>query len=265
MSFTPEIIAWAKQNLDNGAAFDAVLAGVCQHLGLAVDANSKAGLEQALGLGQAPVQLPVDEGTPSSIEVAQTALPAGFDLMSALSGRIPAEKSTARPKNWEVSIEELRSRVTFRDSQPPGKKDETIRQIRPFLAPNPVAIEEIYGTLPDGAPKNFFEVPAQFEEAVKEQLMQIALSGAWDKQLLDVAAHQKAKAEESANKPERAPADTAAGEAALAELSTAVGTPAQVAPVAQVAPTIAPAMTAPALGTAPTLAAAPTLGSIPSL
>lgn len=222
MTFTPEIIEWAKQNIAQGHTVEALLPSVAQNLGVAADANLAAALKAALAPAQT-IQAPAEIAAAPEVtgEVVQTALPAGFDIMATLQGRVAAEKSGGREPNWAVSIEELRSRVTFRDGQPVGKKDESVRWLRPYLAPNPIAIETIYGTMPNGAPKNHFVVPAQNEEAAKDQLLQIALSGQWDELLLATAAEQKKKKEENDKKPNKAPVDTAAADAALSELSTA--------------------------------------------
>lgn len=237
--FTQEHINWVNGQVSAGAYADAKSAvdALCAHSNIVADAAIYA----QFGISSAPVAVETPAATvpseaPSTLEVAQQALPVGFDIMGSLKGRLPSEKSSSRPKNYEVSIEELRSRVTFRDGQPVGKKDETIVWLRPYLAPNTVAVEEVNGVMADGAPKNHWVVPAQFEEAAKEQLMQLFLQGTYDKQLLDVAEQQKQKDIEKAEQPTKAPVDSKAADAALGELAAATPVAAQPSIPTQAAP-----------------------------
>lgn len=223
--FTQAHIDWANQAVAAGQYTDlkSAVDALCANSGIAADASVYAtfGVQvPTLAEVAAPTATTATEA-PSSLEVPQQALPANFDLNATLTGRLPSEKSTARPKNYEVDIVELRSRVTFRDGQPPGQKDETVVWLRPYLSPNPVAVEEINGLQQDGAPKNHWVVAAQYEDAAREEIMKLFASGMYDKQLLDVAELQKQKDIEKANAPTKAPVDQAAADAALGELANA--------------------------------------------
>lgn len=238
--FTQAHIDWANQAVAAGQYTDlkSAVDALCANSGIAADASVYAtfGVQVAPVAQLEPTNAPATTTeAPSSLEVPQQALPAGFDLNSTLTGRLPSEKSTARPKNYEVDITELRSRVTFRDGQPPGQKDETVVWLRPYLSPNPVAVEEINGLQQDGAPKNHWVVAAQYEDAARDEIMKLFASGMYDKQLLDVAELQKQKDIEKANAPTKAPVDQAAADAALGELANA-------APVAAPAAQELPAM-----------------------
>lgn len=245
--FTQQHIDWANQAVAAGQYPDlkSAVDALCANSGIVADAGvySQFGIQvPTLAEVAAPAATTATETAnteaPSSLEVPQQALPPGFDLNSALAGRVPSEKSTSRPKNYEVSIEELRSRVTFRDGQPVGQKDATVVWLRPYLSPNTIAVEEINGVQEDGAPKNHWVVPAQFEDAARAEIMKLFASGMYDKQLLAVAEQQRQKDEEKANAPTKAPVDQAAADAALGELAAAA--PVQ-APAAQELPAAAPA------------------------
>lgn len=233
--FTQAHIDWANQAVAAGQYTDlkSAVDALCANSGITADASVYATFGVQVAPAATPASTPATTEAPSSLEVPQQALPAGFDLNSTLTGRLPSEKSTSRPKNYEVDIVELRSRVTFRDGQPPGQKDETVVWLRPYLSPNPVAVEEINGLQQDGAPKNHWVVPAQFEDAARDKIMELFASGMYDKQLLDVAELQKQKDIEKANAPTKAPVDQAAADAALGELANAAPV---TAPVAQELP-----------------------------
>lgn len=228
--FTQDHVNWANAQVAAGAYPDlkAAVDALCQHSNIPVNDSVYA----SFGIQTAPANAPVNtqqtatqslptDNAPSSLEVSQEALPAGFDINATLAGRLPSEKSTSRPKNWEVSIEELRSRVTFRDGQPVGQKDDSVVWLRPYLSPNTVAVEEVNGVQPDGAPKNHWVVEARFEEAMKAEIMKLFNAGVYDAQLKATAELQRQKQLEKDNEPTRAPIDQNAADAALGELAAA--------------------------------------------
>lgn len=198
--------------------------------------------------------------TPASNEVAQVAAPAGFNLFAYAVHKEKAESSNARKPAWECTVEELRERVTFRDVQAPSNRNSAEYHLRPFLSPKSLPLEEVLGADQHGNLINTIIVPAQYADAAKEKFIeQVVNQGYLDQILLRTAQEIKVAKEERAAAPKKAPVDTAAADAALADLEaanvaqapaapTAAPVAPVAAPVAEQAVQAAPAQAAPAQG-----------------
>lgn len=201
--------------------------------------NAPLGVPAAATTAQAPT-------APATREVPQTAAPAGFDIMQYATCKVKAESSSSRKPNWECTAAELRERVTFRDVQAVSKRNPAEYHLRPFLSPKSLELAPIFGENADG-PINTIVVPAELAEATKQQFIdRVVNSGALDSQLLEVAQQMKLDKEERDAAPKKAPVNTAAADAALADLEATVNVPVQVGVTAQAAPVAAPAQAAPA-------------------
>lgn len=210
---------------------------------------------QTLNPGFAPAatamtQAAAPVGTPATAEVVQVAAPAGFNVMQFAVHKAKAESSNSRTPVWECGVEELRSRVTFRDVQAVSNRNPNEYHLRPFLSPKSLPMEEVLGKDAAGNDINTIIVEAQYADAAKQQFLDMVVApGHMDAVLLRVAQeiHQSKLERDAA--PKKAPVDAAAGDAALADLEAmnAGGVPA-----------MAPAMVAPAgIPQAAPVAAAP--------
>lgn len=194
----------------------------------------------------APVAAPVAaaqapaQAAPASNEVAQVAAPADFNIMAFAVHKEKAESSNARKAPWECTVEELRERVTFRDVQAPSNRNSAEYHLRPFLSPKSLPLEEVLGADANGNAINTIIVPAQYADAAKEQFINTVVNAGYlDQILLRTAQELKVAKEERDAAPKKAPVDTAAADAALADLEAA--NVAQAAPVAGGVPTGIPA------------------------
>ncbi|QMP18268.1 hypothetical protein phiV141_11 [Vibrio phage phiV141] len=200
---------------------------------------------------------------PASNEVAQVAAPADFNIMAFAVHKEKAESSNARKAPWECTVEELRERVTFRDVQAPSNRNSAEYHLRPFLSPKSLPLEEVLGADANGNAINTIIVPAQYADAAKEQFINTVVNAGYlDQILLRTAQELKVAKEERDAAPKKAPVDTAAADAALADLEAAnVAQTAPVAPTAQVAPVAAPV----AEQAVPQAQVAPTAQAIPQM
>lgn len=165
----------------------------------------------------------------ASPAIAQVALPAGYSIMQLAAHKAPAEKVASRKPAWECSVEELRERVTFRDVQAVSKRDPAQYHCRMFLAPRPLEMSLTLGNDPQGNPLNTIVCPAQFTQAVQQQLTEYVKAGHFDTALLKCAAELKDAKDNAKPKVKRAPVDKEAAAAALSELASTVPQTATVA------------------------------------
>lgn len=165
----------------------------------------------------------------ASPAIAQVALPAGYSIMQLAAHKAPAEKVASRKPAWECSVEELRERVTFRDVQAVSKRDPAQYHCRMFLAPRPLEMSLTLGNDPQGHPLNTIVCPAQFTQAVQQQLTEYVKAGHFDTALLKCAAELKDAKDNAKPKVKRAPVDKEAAAAALSELASTVPQTATVA------------------------------------
>lgn len=192
----------------------------------------------------------VPHSAPVTAEVQQVALPQGFDLMQFAIHKEKAESSNAKTPVWELPIEDLRERVTFRDVQAPSNRNPAEYHLRPFLSPKSLALEAVLGTDAQGNPVNTIIVPTEYSEAAKEDFMnRLVRPGYFDNLLLATAEELRLAKLERDAAPKKAPVDTAAADAAMADLEAmqGAGVPAG-APAGAVvgqAPAAAPAFAAP--------------------
>lgn len=238
---------------------------------------------QTLNPGFAPAaatamtQAAAPVGTPATAEVVQVAAPAGFNVMQFAVHKAKAESSNSRTPVWECGVEELRSRVTFRDVQAVSNRNPNEYHLRPFLSPKSLPMEEVLGKDAAGNDINTIIVEAQYADAAKQQFLDMVVApGHMDAVLLRVAQeiHQSKLERDAA--PKKAPVDAAAGDAALADLEamnaggvpamTAQAVPAgipQAAPVAAAPAGIPQAMPAGVVAQAPVAQAAPVAQQAP--
>jgi hypothetical protein len=158
----------------------------------------------------------------ASPAITQVALPAGYSIMQLAAHKAPAEKVASRKPAWECSVEELRERVTFRDVQAVSKRDPAQYHCRMFLAPRPLEMSLTLGNDPQGHPLNTIVCPAQFTQAVQQQLTEYVKAGHFDNALLKCAAELKDSKDNAKPKVKRAPVDKEAAAAALSELASTV-------------------------------------------
>lgn len=179
---------------------------------------------------------------PASNEVAQVAAPADFNIMQFAVHKEKAESSNARKAPWECTVEELRERVTFRDVQAPSNRNNAEYHLRPFLSPKSIPLEKVLGNDQNGNPINTIIVPVQYQDAAKKQFIdQVVNQGYLDQLLLETAQELKIAKEERDAAPKKAPVNTEAADAALADLEAANVAQAAPAPVAGGVPAGVPA------------------------